>query len=125
MEHGERYGTETPTAHELDSPLRRFSPSRRTLLRTGLAISPAVLVGVLVGKSSPGRGLGVRPAAAQMPSCIVTPQVTEGPYFADELLFRSDIREDPSNGTVNEGVPLRLAFRISEVTGGACAPCGC
>jgi protocatechuate 3,4-dioxygenase beta subunit len=113
---------ETSTPHDLGSPLRRFSPSRRALLRTGLALPPAVLVGVLAGKAPRGREIGARPAAAQMPSCIVTPQVTEGPYFVDKMLFRSDIREDPSDGTVKEGVSLRLAFRISDITGGACAP---
>ncbi|MGH7721108.1 MAG: intradiol ring-cleavage dioxygenase, partial [Gemmatimonadaceae bacterium] len=48
---------------------------------------------------------------------------TEGPYFVDEKLNRSDIRSDPANGTVKAGAPLQLALVVSRVgTGGACTP---
>ena len=57
-----------------------------------------------------------------LPSCIVSPQQTEGPYFVEEALNRSDIRSDPSNGAVKEGVPLRLVLRVSQVSTGACKP---
>lgn len=56
-----------------------------------------------------------------LPSCIVRPAVTEGPYFVDEKLNRTDIRSDPTNGTVREGAPLTLTFLVSRVTGSACA----
>ena len=40
-------------------------------------------------------------------SCVLaTPTVTEGPYWVDEKLFRSDIRTDPSTGIARAGVPL-------------------
>src|SRR5437762_7567374 len=55
-------------------------------------------------------------------SCVATPTQTEGPYFVDERLNRSDIRSDPSDGTVKDGVPLRLVLQVSQVTGGACSP---
>jgi protocatechuate 3,4-dioxygenase beta subunit len=55
------------------------------------------------------------------PSCVVKPALTEGPYFVDEKLNRSDIRSDPSDGSVAEGVPLRLGFRVARVTAGGCA----
>ena len=55
------------------------------------------------------------------PSCVVKPELTEGPYFVDEKLNRSDIRPDPSSGAVSEGAPLALAFRVSSVTAGGCA----
>ena len=45
--------------------------------------------------------------------CVVRPQLTEGPYFVDEKLNRSDIRTDPGSGAVRPGVPLRLTFRVS------------
>jgi protocatechuate 3,4-dioxygenase beta subunit len=55
--------------------------------------------------------------------CSVTPQVTEGPYFVDERLNRSDIRSDPATGVVKPGVPLRLAVVLSQISAaGACAP---
>lgn len=56
------------------------------------------------------------------PSCIVRPQQTEGPYFVDEKLNRSDIRSDPASGIVKAGVPLVLTFNISRISGGACTP---
>ena len=39
-----------------------------------------------------------------MPACIVRPEMTEGPYFVDDQLNRSDIRVEPSDGTVKPGV---------------------
>lgn len=55
-------------------------------------------------------------------SCVVRPEMTEGPYFVDERLNRSDIRTDPSDGSVKKGTPLALTFRISKIVSGACAP---
>jgi protocatechuate 3,4-dioxygenase beta subunit len=60
--------------------------------------------------------------AAAMPSCVVRPEQTEGPYFIDEKLNRSDIRSDPSDGSVKSGVPLRLTFHVSRITGASCSP---
>src|SRR5437588_334485 len=96
--------------------------SRRALLRTGLAASPVLLVGVWAGPRIFRRAGRAHFAAAQTPACVVTPQLTEGPYFVDEKLYRSDIRAEPTTGEVKDGVPLRLAFRVSDVTGGSCAP---
>lgn len=61
-------------------------------------------------------------AIAQTPTCVVKPQQTEGPYFVDEKLNRSDIRSDPSDGSVKPGVPLRLVFRVSGIDGRSCTP---
>lgn len=44
--------------------------------------------------------------------CAVTPSATEGPYWVDERLQRSDIRIDPSDGSVEPGVPLQLALNV-------------
>ncbi len=56
-----------------------------------------------------------------LPSCIVRPAMTEGPYFVDEKLERSDVRSDPSDGSVKEGLPLELTFLVSQINGN-CAP---
>jgi protocatechuate 3,4-dioxygenase beta subunit len=58
---------------------------------------------------------------ATLPSCIVRPAVTEGPYFVDEKLDRSDIRSDPTTGAVKDGALLTLTFLVSRVAGSACA----
>jgi protocatechuate 3,4-dioxygenase beta subunit len=55
-------------------------------------------------------------------SCIQTAALTEGPYFIDEKLLRSDIRSDPVTGVVSAGLPLSLTFNVSRVDNAACTP---
>jgi len=80
----------------------------------------------LIGASGAALLTGVRPARAAAPlpapSCIARPQQTEGPFFVEERLNRSDIRSDPGTGAVKPGVPLRLALRVSRMSGASCAP---
>ena len=59
-------------------------------------------------------------AATVLPSCIVRPALTEGPYFVDEKLDRSDIRSDPGTGAVRPGALLTVNFLVSRVSGSAC-----
>ncbi|TAH48201.1 MAG: intradiol ring-cleavage dioxygenase [Chloroflexota bacterium] len=59
-------------------------------------------------------------ASAALPSCIVRPELTEGPYFVDEKLNRSDIRSDTSDGTVSPGAPLALTVLVSQINGSNC-----
>lgn len=47
-----------------------------------------------------------RPVSAEGHSCVVRPEQTEGPYFVDERLNRSDIRSDPTDDLVKPGTPL-------------------
>ena len=54
--------------------------------------------------------------------CVVTPALTEGPYFVDEMLNRSDIRTDPATGTARPGVPLELTLALSQVGASGCSP---
>ena len=54
--------------------------------------------------------------------CVLTPAQTEGPYFVDERLNRSDIRSDPTTGVVKSGVPLELDLHVHAVAARACAP---
>ncbi len=58
--------------------------------------------------------------APALPGCIARPESTEGPYFVNAELNRSDIRTEPSTGAVSEGVPLQLAFNVSQITDGTC-----
>lgn len=66
--------------------------------------------------------LAARAAGQTAPTCVVRPAQTEGPFFVDERLRRSDIRSDPATGAVKEGTPLALAFQVSRLAGSACAP---
>jgi protocatechuate 3,4-dioxygenase beta subunit len=54
-------------------------------------------------------------AAPAPPACVVRPAQTEGPFFVDQALERSDIRDGA------EGAPLRLAFNVSRISGATCA----
>ncbi len=59
-------------------------------------------------------------ASVALPTCVVVPELTEGPYFVDEKLNRSGVRTDTNTKAVKEGVPLRLVFNVSQVSSGAC-----
>jgi len=60
-------------------------------------------------------------AQAQATSCVLIPSKTEGPYFVDEKLNRSDIRTDPSDGTARPGMPVTLTMVIVRADA-SCAP---
>jgi uncharacterized protein (TIGR03437 family) len=60
--------------------------------------------------------------AADILTCIpTTPTVTEGPYWVDEKLFRSDIRTDPGTGTARSGIPLTLTITVQNLSSSSCA----
>ena len=60
--------------------------------------------------------------ASSLPSCVVVPELTEGPYYVDEKLDRSDIRIDTADGSTVDGAVLRLDWVVSQVDGSACIP---
>lgn len=98
---------------------------RRSML--GLAASSAL--SVLVSPSLSSGTVGDAAASdAALPgtnpatSCVLTAALTEGPYFVDEKLLRSDIRSDPISGAVSDGVPLQLTFNVSRVASSGCTP---
>src|SRR5258705_591622 len=53
--------------------------------------------------------------ATVLPSCIVRPALTEGPYFVDEKLDRSDIPSDPATAAIMPDAILPLKFLVSRV----------
>jgi protocatechuate 3,4-dioxygenase beta subunit len=59
-------------------------------------------------------------ASTAIPMCMVRPALTEGPYFVDEMLNRSDIRSDPSDGSISQGAQLDLVFNVSQVGTNGC-----
>jgi protocatechuate 3,4-dioxygenase beta subunit len=65
---------------------------------------------------------GMDPRDAGEASCVLRPAQTPGPYFLDEMLERSDIREDPTTGLVKEGVPLRVALSVFWARVDGCEP---
>jgi protocatechuate 3,4-dioxygenase beta subunit len=100
--------------------------SRRQVLGLLRSTAAALLVGCISRQSAFGKmpsSTTQTPAKiAKIPSCVVKPQQTEGPYFVDEKLNRSDIRSDPSNNLVKEGTELRLVMRVSQISSDSCMP---
>jgi protocatechuate 3,4-dioxygenase beta subunit len=108
-----------------DLPIGRLLTRRETLKLLG-ALSAAMLAGCAPGATSPTSTRAPTQAAsttaATLPSCIVRPEVTEGPYYVDEDLNRSDIRSDPGTGAMKDGAPLALTFRVVQVASAGCTP---
>ena len=80
------------------------------------------------GSSATGTAATTAPAASvaavasSLPSCVVVPELTEGPYYVNENLDRSDIRIDTSDGSTSEGAVLTIDWVVSQVDGNACIP---
>ena len=95
--------------------------SRREVL--GLMGSSAAAVALAGCGSSEQSGQSGSSEEASAPTCVAKPQQTEGPYFVDERLDRSDIRVDPTDGSIKEGVPLALVFNVSQIdSNSSCNP---
>jgi protocatechuate 3,4-dioxygenase beta subunit len=114
-------------------PFVKITPKTPQLSRRAMLCGTgATIVTILMGSGPSSSGAGestrmspqrpTRTAAVTAPACVVRPEQTEGPYFVDEQLHRSDIRSDPSDGSVQEGVPLRLSFHVSRIASDTCTP---
>ncbi len=62
------------------------------------------------------------PNVATSPGCELTANLTEGPFFVDERLNRTDVRADPASGAVSVGAALALAFTVKRNVNGVCSP---
>ena len=94
-----------------DRTLGHILSRREVLALFGAAAGHALLnPGALLAQGTPPVG------------CVVRPEQMEGPYFVDEMLHRSDVRSDPSDGTVRPGVPLALTLVVSRMGGTTCSP---
>ena len=99
--------------------------SRRELIRLFGAAAAAALIGCKHRRPRVGDPNSISPSqafAAELPACVARPAQTEGPYFVDEKLNRSDIRLEPGDGSLKPGVPLRLAFQVSRIEERSCNP---
>ena len=103
--------------HNDDSMIGRLLTRRELVALFGSSAVAAMAHRVSGQAAQAGAG------SAGLPACVVVPQQTEGPYFVDEKLLRSDIRADSSTGAVKAGASLALAIKVSQVTPeGGCAP---
>lgn len=108
--------------HDDDAPIGRVLDRREALRLLGAA-GVAAFVACARGADNAAEGTAIpagAPSATALPGCVVRPEKTEGPFFRDEKLNRSDIRTDPSNNIAKPGVPLEIAFVVSRVSSGRC-----
>ena len=96
-----------------DRPLARLLSRRDTMRWLGVGAA-WLITGTLLTRGSAASG--------ESPVCLFRPEQTEGPYFVDEELRRSDIRSDPANGEIKPGVPLALTVALSRADQGRCEP---
>ena len=108
-----------------DRPIGRVLTRREVLALLGgsaLVVACAPTVVSSPPATAPAAAAATSPAVATvLPSCVVRPALTEGPYFVEEKLNRSDIRSDPVTNAVKPGAMLALTFLVSKVSGSACA----
>ncbi len=110
--------------HNDDIPVGRLLSRREAMTMIG-GVSVIVgggLTGFALNYAEQGPTSTPTGTATALPSCIAKPDKTEGPYFLDDQLERSDIRTDPTTGDVCEGVLLNLIFRVTDISTNACTP---
>jgi protocatechuate 3,4-dioxygenase beta subunit len=95
-----------------DEKIDLFLSRREAMVLLG-ATGVAWLMGDTLGQTATGVSRSL---------CVVRPEQTEGPYFVDERLHRSDIRSDPTDGRITTGTPLSLTFRVMRLNAGDCQP---
>ena len=140
--------TTPPSSLELeddDRPIGRILSRREVLALIGASGTAAFLAACTPGggtasasaggsagaSGSPGASASASAAptaiasaavASALPSCVVVPELTEGPYYVDVELERADIRTNTSDGVAVEGAPLTIEWIVSQADGSACMP---
>jgi len=121
-----------PLEDDDDAPVGRILSRREVLALLGASGLAATCAPVALNSATPSAATAASAAATPAgsaattgaivatPSCIVRPALTEGPYFVDEKLNRSDIRSDPTTGAVKPGLALALTFSVARVSSASC-----
>jgi len=99
-----------------------LDPTRRDVVRLLGSFAAAGMLGGCAGAGARAASESPTAPASPVGTCVVRPQQTEGPFFVDERLNRSDLRGDPATGLTRPGVPLTLRFRVSRTSAGICGP---
>lgn len=109
--------------HNDDEPVGRVLSRREILTLFGGAGVGLMLAqgGRVLGAARAGQTARVT-AATDTPCVVVTPELTEGPYFVDEHLVRADIRTNPGNPAIKPGTPLTLTLNTYTVSKADCLP---
>ena len=84
---------------------------KESLLRAGGLLGALALGGVKAAEADAGGPAAVASGAV---SCVLTPELTEGPYYIDGEKVRRDIRDG------HKGTPLQLRFTVLDAA--TCRP---
>jgi protocatechuate 3,4-dioxygenase beta subunit len=109
--------------HDDDIPVGRVL-SRREVMKLFGGGGLAMLAGFGLTRLGLNQLVTATPTATAttIPTCVAKPALTEGPYFSDVMLNRSDIRTNTSDGTIVEGPILELIVRVFDLNETACTP---
>ena len=122
-----------------DRPIGRILSRREVLALIGASGTAAFLAACTPGGGTSSASAGASASASAsasaaataiasaavasaLPSCVVVPELTEGPYYVDVNLERSDIRTNTADGVAVEGAPLTIEWLVSQADGSACMP---
>lgn len=99
--------------------IKRHRPvTRRDALGTLGALGMLTLVGSRAGLLTPARAASSSVGGA----CSLTPELTIGPYFVDENLERSDVRQGTGSDTafIADALPLYLTINVAGTLTAGC-----
>jgi protocatechuate 3,4-dioxygenase beta subunit len=85
--------------------------TRRQVIRTAGGVSAAYLLAPTLTSA-----FGERAAIAATRCATLTPELTEGPYWVNTMLHRSDVRSNSHGGGHQIGVPLALTINVADLT---------
>jgi protocatechuate 3,4-dioxygenase beta subunit len=103
-----RFYDETNKEHYL-------ATSRRTVVKAGAALATMSAVGIgLRSGVSAQSGDSSTPSTTLDGVCVLTPELTEGPYYLDDMILRDDVTEGKA------GIPLELTLLVLDAT--TCTP---
>ena len=98
-----------------DQPVGRVLSRRKALALFGVAGVTFTAVGATALTTASADTTTANGVSGSAVDCVAKPEMTEGPYFVDEGLNRSDIRVDTSDGSVVAGTTFSLVLRVSQL----------
>jgi protocatechuate 3,4-dioxygenase beta subunit len=103
-----------------DIPVGRILSRRSALALFGMA--GVAFTAAAGGTAYAAAGGSSDTSADAAVDLVAKPEMTEGPYFVDERLNRSDLRIDTSDGSVQEGIPFTLTLLVSQIADRTATP---
>ena len=96
-----------------DATIGRIWTRREALLATARA---GLGLAALGGASKPGFAAPWGDTQPKV-NLVASPELTEGPFFVDEKLHRSDLVGNATRHSVRNGMPLQIGFTLYKLTG--------